>query len=173
VTYALTRSASFTITDARYVGANIGADLRQLRSVYGKPADLDLIDRYVEEVAQLLNKSYLDTVDYGFRHGTTNYWKLRLRYRATTGGQLLDNNPGRLPRTADVAALPFHSFLNYSSTFHSLPLSEQVAFLATLPITRTAGNEPSTGVRNTTTPSHGYGRNGVGVTRDVYVALDN
>lgn len=171
MTYALTRSTSFTITDARYVGAKIGADLRQLRSVYGKPADLDLIDRYVEEVAQLLNKGYLDTVDYGFRDRATNQWKLRLRYRATTGGQLLDNNPGRLPRTADVAALPFHSFLDYSSAFYALPLSEQQAFKATLPIARTTGTEPSTGFGNTT-PAYGYGRNGVGVTRDVYVALE-
>lgn len=169
MTYALTHSASFTITDARYVGAKIGADLRQLRSVYGKPADLDLIDRYVEEVAQLLNMGYLDTVDYGFRNSTTNLWKLRLRYRATIGGQLMDSNPGRLPRTADVAALPFYSFLNYSSAFNALSFSEQVAFKATLPINRTTGEEPSTGFGNTT-PGHGYGRNGVGVTRDVYIA---
>lgn len=44
-TYA--RSASFTITDARYVGAKVGADLRLLHNYYGKPS-LDDIEEYVE-----------------------------------------------------------------------------------------------------------------------------
>ncbi|MCP2242450.1 HORMA-1 domain-containing protein [Lentzea aerocolonigenes] len=171
MTRSLTRSSSYTITDARYVGAKIGADLRQLRAVYGKPADLDLIDRYVEEVALLLNQGYLDTVDYGFRDATGNVWKLRMRYRASFGGHLVDNPPGRLPRTADVATLPFHSFLTYSPAFHALPPSEQHAFKETLPISRTTGTEPGTG-SSYTAPGHGYGRNGIGVTRDVYVASE-
>ena len=81
MTASITRSASdvFTLTHARYVGAKIGADLRLLANLYGKPA-LDSIDAYVEETAILLRDGYLGTVDFGFRQLDTSTWKLRLRY---------------------------------------------------------------------------------------------
>ncbi|WP_010310123.1 hypothetical protein [Saccharopolyspora spinosa] len=41
--YTRSASASFTITDARYVGGRVGADLRLLHNLYGKP-DLDRIE---------------------------------------------------------------------------------------------------------------------------------
>ena len=108
MTYSLTRSASFTITDARHVASKVGADLRNLNSVYGAPT-LGSIDDYVEEVAQLLKARYLNTVDYGFK--SNDGWKLRLRYTATIGGQLRDDTPGRLPYDAPVNGLPFYSYL--------------------------------------------------------------
>lgn len=171
MTTSLTRSASFTVTDARYVGAKIGADLRGLRALYGKPADTVMIDNFAEEAALLLKPGYLGTVDYGFRDTTTKVWKLRLRYRATIGGQLVDNNPGGVPRSANVTGLEFHSFLTYSGAFHNLMPTEQAAFKRTLPIIRTSANEPLLGV-GSSTPGRGYGRNGVGVHRDVFTALD-
>ncbi len=172
MTLSITRSASFTLTDARYVGAKIGADLRQLRALYGEPESATEITDYVEEVAQLLNHGYLDSVSYGFRDPDTNLWKLRLRYRATLGGHLLDEGPGRLPRTAPVTGLPFCSFLNYSTKFNSLPQAKRTAFKKALPVDRTTGTEPATGT-GATTPGHSYGQNGTGVTRDVFVALDD
>jgi hypothetical protein len=171
MTASLTRSASFTLTDARYVGAKIGADLRTLRALYGQPADLDKIDKFVEEIALLLNKEYLGTADYGFRDRNAEVWKLRLRYRATIGGQLVDDNPGGVPRSANVAGLTFYSYLTYSSAFNNLPLAEQLAFKQTLPITRTGATETPLGL-GASTPGRAYGRNGAGVSRDVFVALD-
>lgn len=171
MTASLTRSASFTVTDARYVGAKIGADLRSLRALYGEPADILMIDNFVEEVALLLKPGYLGTVDYGFRDPTTGVWKLRLRYRATIGGLLVDNNPGGVPRSAKVTGLKFHSFLTYAGAFHNLAPSDQAAFKRTLPITRTGANEPLLGLGGST-PDRVYGRNGVGVHRDVFLALD-
>ncbi|MGI6869868.1 hypothetical protein [Amycolatopsis sp. 3B14] len=172
MTRSLSGNASCTITDARYVGAKIGADLRQLRAIYGKPEDTAKISAYAEEVAQLLKYGYLDSVSYGFREPDSNLWKLRLRYRATLGGRLLDGNPGQLPRTANVSGLPFYSFINYSTKFHSLPPSAQTDFEQTLPITRTTGVEPTTGIGGTT-PGTGYSRSGTGVTRDTFVASDH
>ncbi|MFD0393762.1 hypothetical protein ACFQ3Z_20715 [Streptomyces nogalater] len=116
--YSRSTSASFTITDARYVGGRVGADLRLLHNLYGKPA-LDSIEDYAEEVAILLNRGFLDTVDYGFRDTSTNAWKLRLRYKATVGGQLTDSRPGSFPNPVDLTGYGFHSFLTYSSTFGS------------------------------------------------------
>ncbi|MGW4830801.1 HORMA-1 domain-containing protein [Amycolatopsis japonica] len=166
----LTFTSSFTITNARYIGAKIGADLRQLRSMYGKPVDVYKIDKLAEEAALLLKAGYLGIADYGFRDQGTNNWKLRLRYRATAGRQLLDDPPGRLPRSADVAKLPFHSYMSYSDTFNALSIADQTAFKAGLPVQRTAGTEPGVGLGNST-PGHGYSSNGIGVTRDIFVTL--
>jgi hypothetical protein len=170
MTYSTTRSASdsFTITDARHVGAKVGADLRLLANYYGKPA-LDSIDAYTEEIALLLRDGFLDTVDFGFRQRDTNAWKLRLRYTATLGGHLLDDRPGSFPATIAVAGLPFYSFLTYSTKFSQLSTSQQEAVTGALPIRRGTGTEPSTSA-GTFTSGHGYSRNGVGVGRGVYIA---
>jgi hypothetical protein len=168
MTGSYTRSASFTITDARYVGAKIGADLRLLHDYYGKPS-LETINKYVEEVAILLNGGYLATVDYGFRNAGSNAWKLRLRYRATTGGQLTDGRPGSLPRSAELIGYGFYSYLTYSSKFFALPASEQSSVKKTLPFPRQGADAPSA-LSGTATAGHGYARNGAGVARDVYLA---
>lgn len=167
MTGSLTRSASFTITDARYVGAKVATDLRLLHNLYGRPT-LATIDDFAEEVALLLKDGYLHTVDYGFCD-TTDAWKLRLRYRATTGGQLLDSRPGSYPRDLPLEDYTFCSYLTYSTTFHLLDTADRARFEATLPFQRGTADAP-TAYSGTTTSGHGYGRNGTGVLRDVYVA---
>ncbi|MFF9403651.1 hypothetical protein [Streptomyces sp. NPDC014744] len=168
MTGSYTRSSSFTITDARYVGAKIGADLRLLNNYYGTPA-LDSIDDYVEEVALLLRDGYLDTVDYGFRESATNAWRLRLRYKATTGGQLTDSRPGSLPRAAELTGYTFYSYLTYSTAYGALTVGEKDAVNANLPISRTTGNAP-TALSGITTTGSSYARSGAGVSRDIYLA---
>lgn len=164
-----TRTALFTITEARYVGAKIGADLRLLNGLYGAPP-IGKIDDYVEEIAILLRDGYLGTVSYGFRAASTNDWKLRLRYTATTGGQLTDGRPGSLPATAVIASCPFYSYLTYSPKFMGLTATKQAEIEATLPFPRGGAEEPAARSGTTTTGS-AYSRNGVGVTRDVYHAF--
>lgn len=169
MTVSTNRSATFTMTEARYVGAKIGADLRLLNTLYGKPA-LDTIDAYVEEVAALLRDGYLDTVDYGFKDHATNDWKLRLRYRATVGGQLTDSRPGSLPTALAVASYPFYSYLIYNAKYLGLSASDRATVLAALPFPRVGAEEPATQAGSTTS-GIGYGRNGVGVSRDVFHAF--
>lgn len=163
-----TRTATFTITDARYVGAKVGADLRLLNGLYGRPG-LVSVDNYVEEAALLLRDGYLGTVDYGFRDETTNLWKLRLRYTATTDGHLLNDRPGKLPTEAAIAGYPFYSYLTYSAAYNALTLAQQAAVRAPLPVQRSGAAEPKTGLGSIQS-GHGYGRNGAGVTRDVFTA---
>lgn len=163
-----TLATTFTITDARHVGAKVATDLRLLHNLYGRPSLADL-DDYAEEVALLLKDGYLDTVDYGFRNIGVNSWALRLRYRATTGGQLVDSRPGSLPRGADIAGLSFYSYLTYSAKFNALSSGEQARVKATLPVPRGTAAAPTANA-GTITGGHGYARNGTGVARDVYVA---
>jgi len=164
-----TRTAAFTITDARYVGAKIAADLRLLNALYGRPG-LAGIDDYAEEAALLLRDSYLRTVDYGFRDTAANSWRLRLRYTATTGGYLLNDRPGTLPTAAAVAEYPFYSYLTYTATYDALTPAQRAAVRGALPVPRIGASEPVTGL-GTTQSGHGYGRNGAGVTRDVFTAI--
>lgn len=161
-------TSSFTITDARYVGAKIGADLRLLNNLHGRPALTD-IDDYVEEVALLLRDGHLGTVDYGFMDSGTRVWKLRLRYTATLGGQLVDSRPGGLPTSGNFAAYSFHSYLTYSTKFNALTATQQASIKQALPITRVGADEPSAGAGSTSN-GNGYGRNGAGVNRDIYTA---
>jgi hypothetical protein len=168
MTASITRSASFSITDARHIGAQVGTDLRLLHNLYSRPA-LTAVADFAEEVALLLKDGYLDTVDYGFRDTAANSWKLRLRYRATTGGQLRDDRPGSFPRSEMVDGYPFHSYLTYSTAFHLLSDDERRRVKEALPISRTGGTEP-TAYSGTTLAGHGYSRNGVGVARHVYIA---
>ena len=170
MTGTLTRSTSdsFTLTHAKYVGAKVGADLRIVANLYGKP-DLEDIDDYVEEIALLLRDGYLGTADFGFRRSDTNAWKLRLRYTATTGGHLLDNRPGNFPTTTAVAGLPFYSYLTYSTKFGLLATNQQNEIKQGLPVQRTGAPEP-TATTGTFTSGHGYSRNGAGVSRGVYLA---
>jgi Bacterial HORMA domain family 1 len=169
MTISTTRNATFTITEARYVGAKIGADLRLLNTLYGRPPLSD-IDDYAEEAAVLLRDGYLNTVDYGFKDHATNTWKLRLRYTATSGGYLTDSRPGSLPTALAVAGYPFYSYLTRSTKYHLLPAAEQAKVDAAVPITRTGADEPGTGAGSTSS-GIGYARNGVGVTRDVFHAF--
>jgi hypothetical protein len=170
MTASMTRSATdpFTIVQARYVGAKIGADLRMVHNLYGKP-DLDEIEKYVDETALLLRDGYLNTVDFGFKQKGINAWKLRLRYTATIGGQLLDNRPGNFPTNVAVAGLPFYSYLTYSNKFKLLPATTQTEIKKSLPVQRVGAAEP-TAASGSVTSGHGYSRNGVGVSRDVYLA---
>lgn len=169
MTATATRTATFTITDARYIGAKIGADLRLLNILYGRPS-LASIDDFAEEAAVLLRDSYLRTVDYGFRDTAANSWKLRLRYTATTGGYLIDDRPGTLPTAAAVTDYPFYSYLTYSATFLALTPARQDTVCDALPFRRGGADEPVTGL-GTSQSGHGYGRNGTGVTRDVFTAF--
>ena len=169
MTATATKTATFTITDARYVGAKIGADLRLLNILYGRP-DLASIDSFTEEAALLLRDGYLRTVDYGFQDPAANSWKLRLRYTATAGGYLLNDRPGSLPTRVAVTGYPLLSYLTYSATFHALTSARQDAVRGALPVRRVGADEPMTGL-GTSQSGHGYGRNGAGVTRDVFIAV--
>lgn len=164
---SLTRTSTFTYTDALYLSSKLGADLRGLNARYGRPNTADT-ECYIEEAALLLQAGYLGTVDYGFKDGQR--WVLRLRYTATAGGQLRNDSPGGLPVGLSMGSYAFFSYLAYSSTFHGLSAAEQADFKARLPVQRTSGVEPTTTAGSSGYESQ-YARHGVGLNRDVYVAI--
>lgn len=163
MTYTTSQSSAFTRTDAKYLASKVGADLHQLRRLFGRPPESD-IDDYLEELTTLLAGGYLDYVEYGFRQGGN--WVYYHRY---TAGQLLantDDRPGGvLPRTVGDAA--FYSYLSRSTTWYNLPATERERIRVTIPVKRTSAPLPGT-TGGDWVEDRTYGSNGVGVTQKVY-----
>jgi hypothetical protein len=134
MTSTITRTATFTVTSARYITSKIAADLRSMNRLYGSPP-LAEIDDYAEEAALLLRDGFLERVDYGLRRQTRSgdwTWVLRLRYVVTPTGGLEDANPGGMPAYADTVNAAWYSYLVKSAAFHQLIPEEQVAAEAAL-----------------------------------------
>jgi len=163
----MTRTGTFTITQARQIASKMGADLRNLNIRTGHPPLADIPD-YVEETAQYLKAGYLDSVAFGFWDQSADRWILRLRYQSLAGGYLSDGAPGGLPNV-DVSGYPFYSYLRTNTAFGLLSTSEQAAFTAPLAIKRTPGTEP-TAYGGITSNTASYARNGFGLGRDIYRA---
>jgi len=171
VSYSTTRSATFSITSARYLTSKVAADLRSMNRLYGEPK-LSRIDDFAEEAALLVRDGYLDRVDYGLRRRNAYgewEWVLRLRYVATSDGSLQDANPGGVPADADATGASWYSYLVKSAAFDRLTTSQQAAVEAALPVSRTGAAETGTGIGRWT-GQRSYSRDGTALTRTVFVA---
>lgn len=163
-----TQSQTWTITQAKYVTSKIAADLDLVRSHYGRPTAQAVSD-YAEEAAQLLNKRYLATVEYGFKRDGKVVFSLK--YEAKSDGTLLtDDRPGKVPSNLDLSGTEFYSWLTYSSVWSALDEASKANFKSKLPIQRTNGNEPITGL-GYWEDSRSYSKNGEGVSRKVFKPL--
>jgi hypothetical protein len=135
-------SETFTITNARQIASKVGADLKRLQDFYFRPADDD-IAKYEAELAVFLKHDVLDHVTYGFKRN--GLWTdASLRY-TSAGGVLVGTNddPGRVPRRADVSGCTFGSYLVKNSRWDGLSQSERVAIERDLPFQRVGAEEPS------------------------------
>ena len=167
MTSSMTRSSTFTYTDAKYVASKLGADLLGLNARYGVPSRPD-IEAYVEEVALHLQHGYLEKVDFGFQDGER--WVLRLSYTAAAGGQLRDETPGGLPSAYNIAGHSFGSYLTRSSAYRALTDTQRAEFERISPVCRTPGIEPTANSGSFSGASQ-YSRSGNGISRNVYTAF--
>src|SRR3954470_20176138 len=163
-----TQSQTWTITQARYVTSKIAADLDLVRSHYGR-LSAHAVNDYAEEEPQLLSKKYLATVEYGFkRDGKVAF---SLKYEAKSDGTLLaDDRPGKVPSNLSLSNTEFYSWLTYSSAWYALDEASKASFKSKLPIQRTTGNEPQTGL-GYWEENRSYSKNGEGVSRKVFKPL--
>jgi hypothetical protein len=139
-----TSTNTFTITNAQYLASKIAADLRQMKSFYGQPSEED-IDKYVQELVILLKGGYISSVDYGFRKN--GLWVLAISYAVNpVTGQLLDDNPGRVPPGRDVSGASWGSFLRYSARFYELTADERGKVESSLPFQRGGSSDPQNGL---------------------------
>ena len=142
MTYSYTDTATFTITHARHLASKIATDLKRVQRFYGRPSDVDISD-YETEAIELMKSGYLESVTYGFkRNGRWIVPTLMYKSRDLTGMSASDDDPGRVPPSADISGSAFSSFLTYSQAWWELSESERTKFKNDLPVQRTPGMEP-------------------------------
>ena len=141
--FAVTESASFSVTNARHMAAKVATDLKRMQRIYDFPSDAD-IDAYEAEVIALLKAGYLGTVWYGFkRDGRWIEPTIKYTARDLYDSSAADDDPGRIFRRADISGAVFHSYLTYSRAWDALTAYEQDAFKRNLPFYRGGAAEPA------------------------------
>lgn len=164
MTFSYTTSATFTRTDAVYLGSKVAADLRQMQRFYGYPPD-DHIDAYIEELVILVVNRCLKLVEYGFKRG--DQWAgIASRYVVGSAAGGVDERSGRIPAGGDIRGAAWHSYLEYNDRWWQLTAEGRNRITASLPITRTPGEEPR--VSEAWVLDRGYARNGVSLQRGVF-----
>ena len=161
----ITKTETFTITQARYVTSKIAADLDLMRAYYGAPT-ASRVSEFAEEAAQLLAKGYLETVEFGFKQSDKVIFSLK--YLAQADGSLSgDDRPGRVPAGLNSSGWEFYSWLTYSDAWWDLTESDRQNFKKDLPVKRTGGTSPEMG-SGTWEENRAYSYNNTGVRRQVF-----
>jgi hypothetical protein len=140
--YAITESASFTVTHARHMAAKVATDLKRMQRLYGKPAD-DKIAQYETELIEMLKAGFLEEVTYGFRRdGAWIEPTLCYTSQDLAGMAANDDDPGHVRAGADVSNASFYTYMTYTSAHGRMSQSEREAFEKRLPFTREGAQEP-------------------------------
>ena len=168
MTYTTTATRTFTRTSALYITSKVAADLRRLRSYYGRPSE-ELIGSYVEELTTMLAGGYIKSVEYGFRRNGQRV--VALRYEVNSSGVLTtDSSAGGVYARADVSDASWFSYLENSTAWSWLTDQQRGTIEAGLPIKRTAGDPPRDGVGYWVT-DRSYYSDGTAVQRQTFRPL--
>ncbi len=140
--YAITETATFTVTHARHMAAKVAADLKRVQRFYGSPDD-EKIAKYEAEITELLRGGYLSDVTYGFKKDG-KWIEPTLKYTAQDlmGSSSNDDDPGRIPPRANITGASFGSFLNYTAAWYKLSNAEKNAIQSRIPLVRSNADEP-------------------------------
>ncbi len=135
-----TQTETFTVTHARHIASKVATDLLRLQRFYGRPSDQQ-INEYEEELIELLKGDYLKKVTYGFKRN--GFWVEALQYHALPGGNLTNDDPGKILPGVDVSETFFASYLVRNPRWYALTSEQQASFYSSLMIKRGHGIEPS------------------------------
>lgn len=144
-----TTTSTFTRTNARYLASKIAADLRQLRSFYGRPTEQQ-IDDLSDELVEMLAGGYVATYEAGFRKEGKRV--VSERYSVSSSGLATDERAGGIYARADVTGASWFTFMNYSDAWWDLSDTARKAVKDSVAIDRSPGTEPTDG--------NGYWENG-------------
>ena len=125
MSYTITNTATFTITDAKKIASKVATDLKRIQRFYHSPSDTN-IEMYEEELIELLKGGFLSKVTYGFQKDG-KWIEPTLIYTAKDLGTLnaIDDDPGRIKPGADISGAYFTSFLETNSTWANLSITER------------------------------------------------
>lgn len=143
MTLSHTRSEAWTRTDAREVGGQVVADLRQMQQEYGFPT-YHRLEQYLAELVILLADGLLHEVTYGFRR--SGAWIAAIRYVADMNGNLsVNDRSGRVPRGVNVSGATWGSYLTKSEKWKQLSPGGRAAVQNELPFERQGADELTDG----------------------------
>lgn len=137
-----TTTSTFTRTNARYLASKIAADLRQLRSFYGRPTEQQ-IDDLSDELVEMLAGGYVATYEAGFRKDGKRV--VSERYTVSSAGLATDERAGGIYARADVTGASWFTFMNYSDAWWDLSDAARKAVKDSVAIDRSPGTEPTDG----------------------------
>jgi Bacterial HORMA domain family 1 len=146
MTSTLTRSEteSFNIINARKLGAKVATDMYLCAQYYGQPSEAD-IRNYSEELAQYLNKGYIEEYEFGFKREGNRV--VSWRYKIDEAGTLTtDDKAGKIVPYSNVSGAAFFNFLTQNARYFKQDAAEREQFKKTLPFQRTAGSAPGDGL---------------------------
>lgn len=142
-TYTLSNTATFTITDAKYLASKVATDLMRVHRLYAGRPSASMITDYQTELMWLLKYGCLQHVTYGFkRNGKWTEPTLQYTARELVSSSANDDDPGRVRPGPNVDGLTFSSFLEYSSRWSQLSQAERATLETLIPIKRSTGTEP-------------------------------
>ena len=113
-----------------------------------------------------MKDDYLENVTYGFKRN--GFWVEALQYHALPGGNLSNDDPGKILPGIDITGAHFGSFLNHNTRWHALTAEAKASFYAKLKLDRTHGHMPAleSGVWST---GLNYSAGGRGISRSTIV----
>ena len=141
-TYSATTTRTFTRTSARYIASKVVADLRRMLYYYGQPSE-EWIDKYYEELTEMLAHGYVASVEYGFKQNGNRI--VALHYTVRIDGTLSDSRAGGVYARANISSAHWFSYMTYADKWWALSSEERRRFQAQLPVQRTPGDEPGDG----------------------------
>ena len=132
-----TTTSTFTRTNARYLASKIAADLRQLRSFYGKPTSS-------RSTTSMTNSSRcsLAAMSRATKRGSARHGKrvVSERYTVSSSGLAADERAGGIYARADISGASWFTFMTYSNAWWNLSDAARTAIKDSVPIDRTPGD---------------------------------
>jgi hypothetical protein len=167
MSFSYTKSATFTITHARYLSSKVAADMHLCAQYYGNPTEA-WVREYAEELAQYLNNGYLDEYEFGYQKNGNRV--VSWRYKVDENGILTtDDRAGKVIPYVDISGASFFNYLTQNSRFFALSSDQRARFKSALPIQRTGGDPPSDG-QGYWTSDRNYYSTGRGLNRQTFQA---
>jgi hypothetical protein len=143
MSYSYSKSATFTIINARHLASKAAADMHICAQYYGEPLE-QRIREYAEELAEYLKAGYLEMYEFGFKKNGKRV--VSWRYQVDSNGNLTtDDRAGKVVPDVDITGAFFFNYLTQNSRFFRLSSDAQANFEAGLPVQRTHGDPPADG----------------------------
>ena len=162
-TFTYTQSETFTVTHAKHLASKIAADLNACSRLHGRPA-LSMVEKYNEELVELLRYGYLSQYEFGFQRNDERVlsWSYEVDASGFVSG---DDRAGKMSANIDLSGTAFFNYVWYSAQYHDLSSEQKSFFKDSHSVNRTLGDPPCDGAGCWSGTEKNYSAGGTGVSR--------